>query len=254
MRRIDFLGSPVDSVSMQDTLQKIDDFVALGSPHQILVMNANKLSQIRSDKRLLQITRAAELVVPEKAVVMAAAFLGTPLKEHVGGIMLAMALLPHAEKQGHSIFFLGAQPAILQAMLNKLHRDHPSLRIAGYNDGYFMPQEEPALLERIRHSKPDVLLVAMGTPRQEYWIRDHFHELGVPVYIGVGGTFDVIAGLKKDAPAWIRRFALEWLFRLVQDPRSLWRRYLTTIPWFIGRVIVERICGRKPCLLPAVEK
>ncbi len=212
MRRIDFLGSPVDSVSMQDTLQKIDDFVALGSPHQILVMNANKLSQIRSDKRLLQITRA------------------------------------------DSIFFLGAQPAILQAMLNKLHRDHPSLRIAGYNDGYFMPQEEPALLERIRHSKPDVLLVAMGTPRQEYWIRDHFHELGVPVYIGVGGTFDVIAGLKKDAPAWIRRFALEWLFRLVQDPRNLWRRYLTTIPWFIGRVIVERICGRKPCLLPAVEK
>jgi N-acetylglucosaminyldiphosphoundecaprenol N-acetyl-beta-D-mannosaminyltransferase len=254
MKRIDFLGSPVDSVTMQDALQKIDDFVVSGRPHQILIMNANKLWQIRSDKRLRQITRAAELVVPEKAVVMGAALLGTPLKEHVGGIMLAMALLPHAEKQGHSIFFLGARPVIQQALLNKLRRDHPNLRIAGYNDGYFKPHEQAALLERIRNSKPDVLLVAMGTPRQEYWIRDHFNELGVPVYIGVGGTFDVLAGLKKDAPAWVRRFALEWLFRLVQDPRNLWRRYATTIPWFVSKVMVERIFGRKPSMLPAAER
>jgi N-acetylglucosaminyldiphosphoundecaprenol N-acetyl-beta-D-mannosaminyltransferase len=86
----------------------------------------------------------------------------------------------------------------------------------------------------------------MGSPLQEYWIRDRSSALGVPVSIGVGGTFDVLAGIKKDAPPWVRRWALEWLYRLVQDPKNLWKRYLTTIPWFVGSVVVERFRGRKP--------
>jgi len=200
------------------------------------------------------LARAADLVIPEKAVMVGAALLGTPLKAHVGGSMLAMALLAHSEKKGYSIFFLGARPAVLDTLLEKVRRQYPKLRIAGYHHGYFLPDGEQAVLGSIRRARPDVLLVAMGSPRQEYWIGDHARQLGVPISIGVGGTFDIISGLKKDAPPWVRKFALEWLYRLVQDPKNLWKRYLTTIPWFLAAILRERLRGRKPGVARTTSK
>lgn len=199
-------------------------------------------------------SRASDLVIPEKAMVVGAALLGRPLKAHVGGSMLAMALLPHLEKKGRSIFFLGARPPVVEALIEKVRHEHPALRVAGYHHGYFLPDGEKALLADIRKAKPDVLLVALGSPLQEYWIRDRARDLGVPVSIGVGGTFDVIAGIKKDAPPWVRKCALEWLYRLLQDPNNLWKRYLTTIPWFLAAVLRERFCGRKPSVLSSIQK
>lgn len=252
MTRMDVLGFPVDSLDMREALDRTDDYIAAGGAHQVLVTNANKLWCMRRDVRLAEIARAADLVIPEKAVVMGAALLGTPLKAHVGGSMLAMALLPHSEKKGHSIFFLGARPATVEALIKKVRRDHPALPIAGYHHGYFLPDGEPALLSRIRRARPDVLLVALGSPLQEYWIHAHASELGVPVSIGVGGTFDVIAGIKKDAPRWVRGCAMEWLYRLAQDPKNLWKRYLTTIPWFLAAILRERL--RRPKSPPAAAE
>jgi N-acetylglucosaminyldiphosphoundecaprenol N-acetyl-beta-D-mannosaminyltransferase len=244
--RIELLEFPVDSVSMEDALDRVDEFVASRQPHQIMVSNANKLWQMHRNPRLAAIMRKADLVIPEKAVVIGAAVLGTPLKAHVGGSMLAEALLPHSEKMGHSIFFLGARQAVLESLVEKVRRTNPGLRIAGYHHGYFRPHGEEELRSAIRAAKPDILLVALGSPLQEYWIHDHVRELGVPVSIGVGGTFDVLAGIKKDAPPWVRKCSIEWLYRLVQDPRNLWKRYLTTIPWFLYAVLTVKIRGRKP--------
>ena len=252
MTRMDVLGSPVDSLDMQEALERIDGYIAAGGAHQVLVTNANKLWQIGRDAHLAEIARAADLVIPEKAVVVGAALLGTPLKAHVGGSMLAMALLPHSERKGHSIFFLGARPAVAEALIKKVRSDHPGLRIAGYHHGYFLPDGEQTLLSEIRRARPDVLLVALGSPLQEHWIHAHASELGVPVSIGVGGTFDVIAGIKKDAPRWARSCAMEWLYRLAQDPKNLWKRYLTTIPWFLTAILRERL--RRPKSPPAAAQ
>lgn len=253
MTRIDLLGSPVNSLDMKEALERIDGFIAAGGPHQLLVTNANKLWQMRRDPRLAEIVREAELVIPEKAVVVGAALLGKPLKAHIGGSMLAMALLPHCADKGHSIFFLGARPAVVKTLIEKVRRDYPGLRVAGHHHGYFLPDGEQELLAEIRRGAPDVLLAAMGSPLQEYWIHQHGRELGVPVAIGVGGTFNVIAGIKKDAPPWVRKCALEWLYRLIQDPKNLWKRYLTTIPWFLAAVLRERLSGRKPRIQSALE-
>ncbi len=241
IQRIDFLGFPVDSLDMGEALQAVDGFIASGRPHQVLVTNANKLWQMKRDARLAGIGKRADLMVPEKAVVIGAALLGTPLKGHVGGSMLAMALLPHSQQKGHSIFFLGARSAVLEVLVEKVRREYPGLRIAGACDGYFRPHRESEVLTAIRAARPDILLVAMGSPLQEYWIAEHAMELGVPVAIGVGGTFDVLAGIKKDAPVWVRKCSIEWLYRLAQDPGNLWKRYLTTIPWFLAAVLVERL-------------
>jgi N-acetylglucosaminyldiphosphoundecaprenol N-acetyl-beta-D-mannosaminyltransferase len=244
--RIDFLGVPVDSLDMPDALQRVDEFIAAAKPHQIVVANVNKLWQIHRDPRLATIAKQADLVVPERVLVAFAGLLGTPLKSDVAGVALAKELLPHCEKRGHSIFFLGSRPAVMDLLIKKVILDHPALRIAGYHHGYFTPDNQEDLLVSIRKAKPDVLLVAMGSPRQEYWIHDHIAEIGVPVSVGVGGTFDVIAGIKKDAPQWVRRSGMEWLYRLSQDPKNLWKRYSITIPWFLTTILAESIRRRKP--------
>lgn len=244
--RVDFLGMPIDSLDLADTLQRVDEFVSSGKPHQILVANTNKFWMMRHDPRMAAITRKADLVVPERVLVMSAALARVPLKSDVCGVALAKALLPHCEKRGHSIFFLGARPEVLTSMLEKVQRDYPALKIVGFHHGYVKPEETAALLDRIRLAKPDVILVAMGSPRQEFWISDHAQEIGVPVLLGVGGTFDVIAGLKKDAPMWIRKSGVEWFYRLAQDPKNLWKRYSVTIPWFLSILLMESVFGMKP--------
>lgn len=244
--RIDFLGVPIDSLDMQEALQRVDNFVASGEPHQILVANVNKLWQIRHDPGLAKIAQQANLVIPERILVVASGLLGTRLKSDVCGVAIAKQLLPHCEKVGHSIFFLGARPAVVETLIQRVRRDYPKLRVAGYHHGYFLPDHDEALQMIIRKAKPDVLLVSLGSPRQEYWIRDRISEIGVPVSIGVGGTFDVLAGIKKDAPKWVRKCAIECFYRLVQDPKNLWKRYSITIPWFLGTILRESIRGRKP--------
>ncbi len=247
--RIDFLGFPIDSLDMQETLRRVDEFVETGEPHLILVANANKLWIRRRDPQMERIALQADLVVPERVVVLGAAFLGAPLKSDVCGVALAKELLPHCEKAGHRIFFLGARPAVLETMLRKIRSEYPALQIAGYNDGYFLKNGKEELLKKLRAAKPDVLLVAMGSPLQEYWIRDNCLELGIPVALGVGGSFDVIAGIKADAPLWVRKCSIEWLFRFIQDPKNLWKRYSITIPWLLGSILAEKIRGRKPRVL-----
>ncbi len=239
--RVEVLGTPVDAVTMEGAVAWAAGAIEGGSRCRILVTNANKAWLARGDARLRAILEGAELVIPEWATVWAARRLRRPTLHHVGGITLMVRLLEEAERRGWSAYFLGARPEVVGALVERLRRERPGLRIAGHHHGYLDADLDRAVRRDIAAARPDLLFVAMGSPLQEYWIDGAWAEIGAAVALGVGGSFDVLAGLKKDAPRWARGRGLEWLYRLAQDPRRYWRRYLVTNTWFVSAVLAERI-------------
>jgi N-acetylglucosaminyldiphosphoundecaprenol N-acetyl-beta-D-mannosaminyltransferase len=242
--RAHLMGFPVDSVDMEGAISRIARFLEEDAVHHVVAINANKIWLAERTVGLREILQQAELIIPEYAAVWACRFLGKPVKGHVGGVMLLKALLPWLEKQHVPVYFLGAKTPVLELMQARLRASHPQLEISGMHSGYFQLSEEKEIVEGINRSGARLLFVAMGTPRQELWIERHRQDLEVRVAMGVGGSFDVVAGIKKDAPDWVRHGG-EWIFRLAQDPRNLWKRYLTTNPWFVYRVLRERILPSK---------
>jgi N-acetylglucosaminyldiphosphoundecaprenol N-acetyl-beta-D-mannosaminyltransferase len=240
---IDFLGTPVDNVDMQDALQLVDDFIRSCKPHHVMVNNANKFWLMRHDPRLTSIAFRADLILTERALAVCSRILGNPLKDDVAGVAFAKELLPHCEKRGQSIYFLGATEEVQEALTAMVRREYPGLKVAGSHHGYFLKDNNDLVIEDIRSKKPDVLIVALGSPVQEYWIRENIERLNVPVSVGVGGSFDVIAGLKIDAPKWIRKSGFEWMFRLLQDPKRYWGRYSRIVPFLLFKVLFEGILG-----------
>ena len=242
--RIDFLDCPVDSFTMPEAVDHLCHCVEKGQFHQIVPVNANKLWQMAQDPKLADIVKKAEMVIPEYAVVWGAKKLGTPLRGHVGGVMLLKEILPVANEKGFRLYFLGAKDEVVNLMVENLRKQYEKLQIVGWHNGYLDAASEAKVLTEIQTLQPDMLFVAMGTPRQEYWIRQNRDQLPVSVCMGVGGSFDVLAGIKKDAPAWTRK-GFEWLYRLVQDPRNLWKRYLITNPWFVYHVFCAKFFRKK---------
>ncbi len=244
------VGLPVDAITMEGTVAAVAAAIADGRRCRILVTNANKSWLASRDERLRGALEAAELVIPEFATVWAAARLGRAGIRQVGGITLMKRLLPEAAERGWACYFLGARRAVIETMVRRLRSDFPRLRIAGWHDGYLDEASSTAVSDELLRLRPDLLFVAMGSPLQEYFI-DALPAGSARVAVGVGGTFDVLAGLKRDAPDWLRGSGFEWLYRLAQDPRHLWRRYLVTNPWFVVQVLRERwaqgraVAGRK---------
>jgi N-acetylglucosaminyldiphosphoundecaprenol N-acetyl-beta-D-mannosaminyltransferase len=244
--RVQFLGAPVDAVTLPDILDWIAAAARARQPRWIAVVNANKYYLMARDPALHALVCGADLVLPEWAVVWGARQLGLPALTHSGGLLVTRAFLPFAEQTGLRPFFLGARPEVVRRLLERLRQQYPRLPVAGGHHGYLnSPEIEAGALAAIEAARPDVLFVALGSPRQEQWIDRHRQALRVPVSIGVGGTFDVLAGLKPDAPAWARGRGLEWLTRLAQDPRAYGRRYLVTNTWFVWRVFRARLGGRQ---------
>jgi N-acetylglucosaminyldiphosphoundecaprenol N-acetyl-beta-D-mannosaminyltransferase len=243
-RRLQVLGTPVDDMTMGEALACVQTLIEQGGPHQLTPINANKLWQMAHDPDLDDIVRSSSLILPEWAVVWASGVLGRRLRGHIGGVMLLRAFLPVAAQRGYRLFFLGARQSVVKTLAERVAAEFPGLQVAGFHHGYVTAADDRQLVHRIRAARADFLAVAMGTPRQELWIARHKHDLAVPVCIGVGGSFDVLAGLKADAPAWARGHGLEWLYRLMLDPRNLWKRYLVTNPWLAYRVARARFLGR----------
>lgn len=245
VNRISFLGCPVDILDIPRVLEWIRDASQAGQPRRIAVVNANKLYQMRHDRRMNEIVQKSDLILPEWAVVWGVRRLRLGTLHHSGGLLITKALIPFAAKIGLRIFFLGATPEVVRALVDHLSLTQPQLTIAGYHHGFL---RDTSTLARVRNmvsnSHPDVLLVAMGSPTQEYWICDHAQPLGVPVSMGIGGTFDVLSGRKKDTPDWARGRGLEWLYRAAHSPRTHGRRYLITNTWFMWQVLKARLVHR----------
>ena len=243
MNRACFLGYPVDNVSEEDTLQWIRGSIKNAERRIIAVTNANKLWQAHKDPILSEFLKKADLVLPEYAVVWGAMRLGISLT-HSGGFMVLKAFLPFAEKEQIRPYFLGAKPGVLEKMMARISLAYPGLPICGFHHGYFADGEpKMAIIDELRERRPDILFIAMGSPKQEYLMAELRERLSIPVMIGVGGSFDVISGDKKDAPSWVRGTGLEWIYRIYQDPLNFnyLKRYLITNTWFIWQILKQKI-------------
>jgi N-acetylglucosaminyldiphosphoundecaprenol N-acetyl-beta-D-mannosaminyltransferase len=180
----------------------------------------------------------ADLVTADgMSIVWASRLLGQPLKQRVTGIDLFERLVDRAAEQGWSVYFLGSREESVRGVTEKSLKSHPTLRIAGWHNGYFDASESESVAKAIRASRADLLFVAMGSPVQELWIASNLERTGVRFAMGVGGSFDHLSGFARRAPGWMQRAGLEWLYRLMREPRRLWRRYLVGNSAFIWLVV-----------------
>jgi N-acetylglucosaminyldiphosphoundecaprenol N-acetyl-beta-D-mannosaminyltransferase len=243
---VSVLGCPVDALDMPQTVARCLELVERGTPAQHVVVNAAKLVEFERNDRMAQIIRGCEIVNADgQSVVWAAKLLGRDLPERVAGIDLMHELMAAAAERGLRVFLLGARPEVLDTAARKLERDHPGLQIAGTHHGWFSDAETPAVIAQIRAANPDMLFVAMSSPRKEYWLSEHLQELDVPFAMGVGGALDVVAGIARRAPRWMQRAGLEWAYRLAQEPGRLWRRYLVSNARFMALVLRDLRTARR---------
>lgn len=237
--RVEILGVGVDPVTMSEALDRVEEFFSARSPRLIATANAEMLMRATHDDELRSILNAADLVVPDGAgTVWAAHHLGFEMPERVAGYDLAQEIMKRAPSAQRRIFFFGSAPGVADKAKAKAEELYPGISIVGTRNGYFTVEEEPSIIEQIKKAQPDLLLAALGVPKQEKWLAAHLDELNVPVSIGVGGTFDVMAGVMKRAPLWMQRAKLEWLFRAMLQPKRAGR--LIALPKFVFKVHASR--------------
>ena len=245
--RVNVTGIEVDNLSEEEAVAAVAQLVEAGGPHYLCVVNAAKAVAAGRDTRLRDVLGKAALVTADgMSVVWAARWLGRPLKGRVTGIDLFERLVAEAAARGWSVFFFGAREESVRGVTERFGREHQSLRVAGWRNGYFDAAESPAVADQIRRSNADLLFVAMGSPAQEYWIAENLERTGVRFAMGVGGSFDHLSGRKPRAPLWMQRRGLEWLFRFLSEPRRLWRRYLIGNAQFLRLVMRQRRSMRQP--------
>lgn len=235
-------GLTMDGVRLDEAVERCSLAIQKHSPVLIGVLNAAKIVNLHRDPNLRDALLECNLLLADgQAVVWASQLLRKPLPERVAGIDLFEALLDLAHRQQRAVYLLGAKPDVLAALEFKVSQRWPGLRIAGSHHGYFNDAEAAQIATDIRSSKADMLFLGMASPKKEIFLRRYQHDLDVPVLHGVGGSFDVLAGLTKRAPLTWRRLGLEWAYRLLQEPRRLWKRYLVTNTAFIALTLREAV-------------
>ncbi|MGD8488855.1 MAG: WecB/TagA/CpsF family glycosyltransferase [Anaerolineae bacterium] len=243
MESLEILGVRVDKVSYKDLLEQVDAFVASGQPHQIVTVNPEMILAACDDGAFQQVLNRSELNVADGVgVTLAARWLGQPLPERVTGSDGIYRLAAHCAARGYRPFLLGAAPGVAETAGQRLVERYPGLEVAGTYAGSPWLEEEDSIIARVRAVSPDLLLVAYGVPAEELWIARNRERLGVPVMVGVGGSFDFVAGVTQRAPPWMRRMGLEWLHRLAREPWR-WRRQ-SVLPRYVALVLKQRIQDR----------
>ena len=239
---IRLLGVRVDRVTMEGAMQRVEHFMREDTPHMIVTSDATGLMRAQDDAELKAIVNEADLVTADGAgVILSARLLNMPLDVRVSGCDMVGEISKVAAKLGRSVYLFGASPGVAEAAAENLRKMAPGLEIAGCRNGYFGPEDEPGIIAEIKAKRPAALFVALGIPRQEKWIKAHMAELGVPVCIGIGGSFDVISGLKKRAPRWMQRTGLEWLYRVSKEPSRLPR--LVALPRIVIMTFGQLLAG-----------
>jgi len=224
--RIEFMGCLIDNLSMEETLLKVESFIRSGQPHQHVVVNVDKVVKASRDPDLRQIINDCALINADgMPIVWASRLLGRALKERVAGVDLFEALMVRAVAKGWCVYFLGAQEEVVRDVKSHYEKILPGLRVAGYRNGYWKPEEEAGVAREIADCRPDLLFVAISSPKKEQFLGRYQAEMKVPFAMGVGGTFDVVTGRVRRAPLWMQRYGLEWFYRFLQEPRRMFRRY-----------------------------
>jgi exopolysaccharide biosynthesis WecB/TagA/CpsF family protein len=251
--RAGLLGLSFDAVTMDTAVARCLEFCrAPRTSHAVITANAAHLYMMRHDPELALACRAAQLIVADgMSVVWALRASGQPAPERVAGVDLMERLLAEAGRRRLRVYFLGARREVVETLVNTSRVRYPGVEIAGFRDGYFGPEDHQVIVEEIRASGAHILFVGMPSPFKETWCERHRERLCVPVIMGVGGSFDVLVGYIRRAPRWVRSAGLEWSWRLLMEPRKLWKRYLFTnseFIWLAGREIVARRLGRHPAI------
>jgi N-acetylglucosaminyldiphosphoundecaprenol N-acetyl-beta-D-mannosaminyltransferase len=225
-------------MNMQETVKYLAEAVEERHPHRVITGNPIMLMVGLDNPSFHHTLSTADLVVPDgTGVVWAARRLKQPVQERVAGFDLMHELLKEGERRGWSAYLLGASPEVIEAAHEKLKLQYPGVRFVGFRDGYFTDKEDEQVVAAIREANPDLLFVARSTMNQEPWIEKYHAVLEVPVVMGVGGSFDVVSGKLKRAPAFFRKAGLEWLYRLLQEPTRFKR--MLVLPQFALKVIKD---------------
>ena len=243
--RLSLLGVSIDEMTPPEAVARIRAYWHTpGRARRVFFVNAHCLNVAASDHDYRDALAMAELVLADgSGVLLAAKLLQTPITHNLNGTDLGPTLCEAVAADGGSVFLLGARPGVAEQSAARLLARYPRLRIAGIQHGYFDPANSAEVVAQINAARPDMLLVALGVPLQELWITQHAAELNVPVCLAVGALFDFLSESVARAPWLLRRLGIEWLYRLYQEPRRLWRRYLLGNVRFVARVLAARCLG-----------
>ncbi|OGW85222.1 MAG: glycosyl transferase [Omnitrophica bacterium RIFCSPHIGHO2_02_FULL_46_11] len=244
-QKVNILGVGVSAINMKTTLDIVDKWIKAKTPHYVCITNVHVVMESQRDEQLRRILNTAGLVTPDgMPLVWVSHFNGLKNTRRVYGPDLMLALCEHSQTKGYKHFFYGGADGVPTKLEDNLKRRFPSLIVAGVYSPPFRPlteHEDRQIIEMINQSKADIVWVGIGAPKQERWMAEHVGQLKASVLIGVGAAFDFHAGLKKQAPRWIQKSGLEWLFRLASEPRRLWRRYLINNPLFVWLILLQML-------------
>lgn len=238
--KTEVLGVRYDNVTMEEALQTAQELLKAGTPAYCVTPNAEIAYDALHDPCLREILNGASLVLPDGAgVVLASKIVRAPLKQKVAGFDFALNLLSYLAASGTRLYLLGGKPGIAELAAEKLLERFPGLCICGTCDGYF--PEDGQAVEKLRAAAAEVVFVCLGAPKQEYFMHAHRIDSGARLMIGLGGTLDGIAGTVRRAPKWMQKLQLEWLYRLIREPRRFWR--MLRLPKYIFAAMKKRWKG-----------
>jgi len=248
VKRVDFMGVPLDVLRTEDVLAKIGELCAQnGRVHTLIYLNAHTYCQNFSDAQYHEVVRNADLVYPDgMSIVWGSRIIGRPVPVKLTLSDMIHPIAEYAAKNGMGIYLLGGKPGVAERAANALKVGNPDLQIAGTQHGFFSQAENATIVESINRAKPHILLVGMGAPYQEKWVGENLDALKVPVCIPCGGLFNFLSGDTPRAPSWMSDNGLEWFFRLCVEPRRLWKRYSYEnfrFAWSLGRYLLRRSQG-----------
>ncbi len=242
MSRIIIMGCPLDSLSMDQTTAKIEGYIKDSKTCQHVVVNVSKFVEMHKDYNLRKIVHECDIInVDGMPIVWASRLLGQPLPERVAGVDLFQNLIKLCAEKGYRPFFFGSREWVVKKVVDVFKTRYPALNVAGYRNGYYSVEEESGIAEAIRDSRADMLFVGFSSPMKENFLKKWMPVMKVPFCMGVGGSFDIVAGRTKRAPLWMQKSGLEWVYRIYQEPRRMWKRYAKTNPVFMWMVLKEYI-------------
>ena len=240
-RRIKILNTIIDVLNVQETINLVEQYVITKTPLHLMGVNADKINEVNQNERMKQIVNSCGIINADGAsVIMASKYLKKPLPERVAGVDLMQSLVSLSENKGYSVYLLGAKQAVVEKTAEVLQKKHPKLNIVGIHNGYFKETDWPSISVELKEKNPDFVFVGITSPLKEYlieFLKDQGHS---SVFMGVGGSFDVISGNIPRAPMWVQKANLEWLFRVIQEPKRLFKRYFVGNWKFIIAVVKEK--------------
>lgn len=240
----------MDAVQIDDVVEQVKKWIhERGGCHSIAATGMHGVVEAQRDPHFKEILNATDLVVPDGTpLVWMGRRQGHDLPRRVYGPDLVLAFCEETQARGYRHFFYGGEPGVADRLADSLKRRFPAMQVAGTYSPPFRPlteEEDNEIVAMISRAAPDVVWVGLGAPKQERWMHEHRSKLNVPVVVGVGAAFDMISGRRRQAPRWMREHGLEWLFRLFQEPRRLWRRYLIYGTEFVACIVLESLGLKK---------